>query len=357
MYKAKRILICPLNWGLGHATRCVPIIRLLLSKGAEVIIAADGRPLALLKQEFPQLQTIEFKGYNINYPSSGSMTLKMLLAIPKILKGIKKEHFELDNIVTQHQIDIVISDNRYGCWTKKAKSIFITHQLMIKSPFAERALHHRVMRYITNFEECWVPDWEGEKSLTGDLTQKYKLPSNTTFIGPLSRFSNSVDSEAVNNFRYDVAAIISGPEPQRSIFERQILEQLNTNNLKSILIQGTPEISEERTSGLTKIVSHLSTNEMEKVILQSKIILSRSGYSTIMDLAQLNKKALFVPTPGQTEQEYLAEFLMKKNIACFQKQCDFNLKEGLLKANNSKGFDKRSVNSELEGKINELLQN
>ena len=188
MQKQKRILICPLDWGLGHATRCIPIIRLLLAKNAEIIVAADAGPLALLKQEFPQLTFIQLKGYNIQYPKSGSMKVKMLLSIPKIVNGIKEEHEALDKIIDKHKIDIVISDNRYGCWSKKIKSIFITHQLMIKAPFGENVLHKKVLKYIDNYDECWVPDVADSVNLSGDLTHKYTIPKNTFFVGALSRF-------------------------------------------------------------------------------------------------------------------------------------------------------------------------
>ncbi len=370
MNQPKRILICPLDWGLGHATRCIPVIRILLQKGAEVIIAVDNRPFDLFKKEFPALEFIRFKGYNIHYPDSGSMMFKMLFSIPEILKGIKAEHRTLEKIIAEKKINAVISDNRFGCWNKNIKSIFITHQLMIKSPVAEKLLHRINLSYIKNYDECWVPDTAGENNLSGDLSHKYPLPKNTFFIGALSRFPviareerpkqslNLTDlkqNETGNNI-YDVTAIISGPEPQRSIFEKKITEQLLKTNLKALVVCGITEgeIKKESKNNI-EFISHLATNEMQEAILNSKIIIARSGYSTIMDLATLGKKAIFVPTPGQTEQEYLAENLMQKNIAYYSSQKEFNLEKALKASEKFTGFKSVEVTGELERRIDSLL--
>lgn len=360
MQKQKRILICPLDWGLGHATRCIPIIRLLIKKDAEVMIAADAGPLALLKQEFPQLTFIRLPGYNIQYPKSGSMKIKMLLSIPKIVTGIKEEHAQLDKIIDEHKIDIVISDNRYGCWSKKVKNIFITHQLMIKAPIGESVLHKKVLKYIDNYDECWIPDVDGVANLSGDLAHKYPLSKNIFFVGLLSRFTNNsevnskLDSSASLGIT-NMVAIISGPEPQRSIFEKLVIEQLKQINLKALVVCG--KASEEKTETIKeiKIVSHLKSDEMKAAIQNADIILSRSGYSTVMDLASLGKKVIFVPTPGQTEQEYLAELFMKKGIAFSQTQSSFDLKIALEKSKNYKGFEKTKLGNELEKRIDLLL--
>lgn len=361
MQKQKRILICPLDWGLGHATRCIPIIRLLLKKNAEILIAADAGPLALLKQEFPQLTFIQLKGYDIQYPKSGSMKMKMLLSIPKIVNGIKEEHTQLDKIIDEHKIDIVISDNRYGCWNKKVKSIFITHQLMIKAPIGESILHKKVLKYIANYDECWVPDFAESNNLSGDLAHKYPLPKNTFFVGPLSRLNSSTSPDSyrggVTNKGEitNMVAIISGPEPQRSIFEKLVVDQLKQTHLKALVVCGKASQEKTETINNIKIVTHLKSDEMQSTLQNADIIISRSGYSTIMDLASLGKKALFIPTPGQTEQEYLAKLFMKKGIAFSQTQTSFDLKIALEKSKNYKGFGKMTLSNELEKKIDLLL--
>jgi len=359
MFAKKRILICPLNWGLGHATRCIPIIRLLLQKNAEVIIAADGRPFELLKKEFPDLEFIVLKGYNIYYPAGGSMVLKIIFSLPKIFLDIYKEHTTLKKIVTNKKIDVIISDNRFGLWNKKIKSIFITHQLMIKSPFAEKLLHRINLFFIKKYDECWVPDHSGTNNLSGDLSHKCALPENSFFVGSLSRF-NRQDSSPFQGFgmtaSYEMMAIISGPEPQRSIFEKILLEQLLKINPKALVVCGKTELEQKtETQGNIEIINHLKGDEMQQAILNSKIIIARSGYSTIMDLAALGKKAIFVPTPGQTEQEYLAEYLMSKKAAYYMLQEQFNLSTALKNSENYKGFEAIETGCELEERINKLF--
>ncbi len=352
MQKQKRILICPLDWGLGHATRCIPIIRLLLKKNAEVLVAADAGSLALLKQEFPQLTFIPFKGYDISYPEKGSMKMKMMLSIPKIVSRIKAEQKELDLLIDKYKIDVVISDNRYGCHSAKTKSILITHQLMIKAPIGEALLHKKVVNFIGKYDECWVPDSTSAK-LSGDLAHKYPLPENTFFIGALSRFNAPTESGTKT---YDVMAVVSGPEPQRSIFEKLVLEQLKKSDLKALLVCGKTETSQKtETIKNVTVVSHLPAEKMKEAILQSDIILSRSGYSTIMDLAVLGKKAIFVPTPGQTEQEYLGKLFFERGIAFSQAQAKFDLQKALEFSKKFKGFPKTETGNELEKRIDTLF--
>jgi uncharacterized protein (TIGR00661 family) len=356
MFSKKRILICPLNWGLGHATRCIPVIRLLLEKNAEVIIAADGRPLELLKKEFPQLEFIYLKGYNIQYPEKGSLILKIFFSVPKIFFGIYKEHLSVKKIIRIKKIDVIISDNRFGCWNKKIKSVFITHQLMIKTPFAEKLIHRLNLYFIKKYDECWFPDFAGAENLSGDLSHKYPLPKNTFFVGPLSRFNSLIAKEVRSKQSLDkIMVIISGPEPQRTIFEKLILEQTRQTNLKALIVCGKTELEQKKeTAGNIEIVNHLKADEMQNAILNAEIIIARSGYSTIMDLAMLGKKAIFIPTPGQTEQEYLGKYLMSKKIAYCVSQKQFNLSNALVKSINYKGFDAIEKTDELEKRINLL---
>ncbi len=342
MQQKKRILVCPLDWGLGHATRCIPIIQLLLQKNADVVIGGSGRSLALLKSEFPQLIAVDLPGYDIQY-ASGSLALKLFLSTPRIFKAIQAEHTALEQIIRKYKIDIVISDNRFGLWNKQVKTIFITHQLLIKAPIGERLLHRINRYYIKKFNECWIPDVPGPDNLSGDLSKPYPVLTNSFFVGVLSRF-NSLSATTPNpafslKKADDVLIIISGPEPQRSIFEKIITEQATLIPLNFLIVRGTPEvISKTETKNNLRFVSHLTTTEMKEAILAAPVIVSRSGYSTIMDLAVLKKKAIFVPTPGQTEQEYLAQRCMKKGYAYIQTQAALNLKKALDEVKSYKGF-------------------
>lgn len=312
-----RILVCPLNWGLGHAARCVPLIREYLKNGNEVVIAADGAALAFLRSEFPELKIITLPSYKIRYSKGNTQIWAMLRSFPAIIFGIFREHYWLKKLLKNEYFNLVVSDNRFGLWTRKTNCVYITHQLMVKMPKFLKWLEKPIWRFhrffISKYNECLIPDFEGKENLSGDLSHKYPLPQNARFIGPLSRFTNIKVEKTENSF--DIVAIISGPEPHRTIFEHQIIEKYEKSNDKILIVCGLPQ---SKTSVTTKenitIVPHLPDNELAAYLIAAKKIISRSGYSTIMDLYALNclDKAEFIPTPGQTEQEYLYELASKK---------------------------------------------
>ncbi|MCL2596701.1 MAG: hypothetical protein FWD66_03385 [Paludibacter sp.] len=317
-----KVLVCPLNWGLGHATRCVPIIYYFAQLN-EVIIVSDGYALNFLKNEFPkekfpQISFEIFPSYSINYSKGKSQVGAMILSLPKIIFGIIKEHFWLKKYVTKHKIDKIISDNRFGMWSKHTFSVYITHQLMVKMPkkllFFEKIIWGLHRWFITHYNECWIPDFEDkDTNLSGDLSHKYPLPKNAKFIGLLSRFQIMENIEPDNSF--SSVCILSGVEPQRSIFEKFLLNKFKNSTHKILIIQGKPqkEVKEISTMNIC-VVSHLDSKKIASYLLGCQNIICRSGYSTIMDLATINclHKAEFFPTPGQTEQEYLYNYLNSK---------------------------------------------
>jgi UDP-N-acetylglucosamine transferase subunit ALG13 len=326
----------------------------LLKKNATVIISAEGRALALLQNEFPNLEYIPLRGVDIRYSTKNFLVLKIIFSIPKIVNSIWQEHQILKKIIIKKKIDIVISDNRFGLWNKSVKSIFITHQLMIKLPGVEKLLHKINLYFIKKYDECWIPDVEESNNLSGDLSHNYPLPNNAFFIGVLSRFQKK-ETPTVTAINYDVMAILSGPEPQRSILEKLLIKQVQQSKLKALIVCGKTEIAQKKeTLNTIEIVSHLNADEMQQAILKSNIIISRSGYSTIMDLAILGKKAIFIATPGQTEQEYLAKFLKEKEIAFCQQQSKFNLIIAMKEVEKYKGFEVIENNNLLEKRIDAL---
>ena len=313
-----KILICPLNWGLGHATRCVPLIQRLISEGNDIVIASDGYSLVFLQQEFSSLTTVEIPSYRVRYGSGKSQLFAMLRNVPSIVGGIVREHRWLTRYLQSNNIDMVISDNRFGLWSKQTKSVYITHQLMIKMPrglvFLEPVAWRLHRMFINRYSECWIPDISGKNNLSGDLAHKYPLPKKAEFIGILSRFQGL--ENATPNTDYATVCVLSGIEPQRSIFEKNLIERFQHSATRTLIIRGQPQ-TEKQTSeiGSVTLVSHLSTEEMAARFRGATKIISRSGYSTIMDLAVLNclSKAELIPTPGQTEQEYLSELRMDKS--------------------------------------------
>ena len=351
----KRVLLTPLDWGLGHATRCIPIIRELLKRSCIVYVAASGDSLILLKREFPLLTFFFLPGYNPQYPSSGNMVLKMALQLPKFMKVIKKEHEVVEALVKEFNIDLVISDNRYGCWSSKITTVIITHQLNILMPIGMTWLSKGVrilnQYMIRRFSYCWIPDNPGSSSLAGKLTH-YNANSlkRVMHIGPLSRFSKIPGLQK----KYDVFFILSGPESQRSIFEKIVKGQLKDSGLAYFIVRGIPSISSCLKENEAEF---LNSDELQTVIQQSSVIIARSGYSTIMDLCALGKKAIFIPTPSQTEQEYLAKKLNDKNITYCMPQHSFDLKKALKESKTYSGFtdEFEYTHEQLNNALNQIL--
>jgi len=287
------------------------------------------------------------------------MALIIAMQIPKIILAIWREHAALKKIIHEHQPDLVISDNRFGLWSKKTKCVFITHQLMVKSPtalkFLEPLIQHIILSYAKKYDECWIPDVADEKNLSGDLSHKYPLPANAKFIGLLSRFSSEQNIPALK--KYDFLVLLSGTEPQRTVLEKILTEQILKTNFRALIVRGVTEEQKQfsRQNNLT-IVSYLNTEELIAAIHQSEIIICRPGYSTLMDLAATGKKAILIPTPGQTEQEYLAEELSGKNIFYSSPQKNFSLDEAIKAVNETTGLKKENFRCDIETAVTGLLK-
>ena len=332
MKAKKRILVAPLDWGIGHATRCIPIIKALIANNFEVILAADGRPMHLLSAEFPKIEIIRFAGYNIKYPKFLPMSISMLLQAPKLLWKIKKENTALAEIIKDYNIDAVISDNRFGLHSNQVPCAFITHQLQIQSPYFTKSIRKFNYQYINKYTACWVMDDE-KLNLAGELSKPNTLPNNTSYIGIQSRF----EKQEVEK-KYDYLAVVSGPEPQRTILEKGLTNALKDRKEKSLIVLGKPEADSSEQIGSLTIKSHLNAKDLNTAILRSELIICRPGYSTIMDLAKLEKKAIFIPTPGQTEQEYLAANFKQNGICYSQKQANFDFEKAITESKKYSGF-------------------
>ncbi|MCK9399506.1 MAG: hypothetical protein M0Q51_05875 [Bacteroidales bacterium] len=356
-----RILFCPLDWGIGHATRCIPVIRHLLQKKYEVVIAADGRPLDFLREYFPNLEFIRLPGFRVSYPAGNKMAMKMATQSPVILCEIYKEHRRIKKIIRDYQVDVVISDNRFGIWSKKAWSVYMTHQLLIKAPetmkWAEPWLYKAHQWFISHYDECWVPDIPGGTNLSGDLSHHHPLPKNGHFIGILSRFENAIRpiKPADDNKAPELLIMLSGPEPQRTIFENFILNDLALHPQKNVIIlQGIPgKLHQFSPLPGVVIFNHLPDKEIVEFIGRARVIICRPGYSTIMDLVTLGRNAILVPTPGQTEQEYLARHLSTDGLFYWMEQERFRVSLALQAGQKlPKSIDFQNNRSLLETRIN-----
>lgn len=330
----KKIIVAPLNWGLGHATRCIPIIQGLLDNGYEPVIASDGVALELLKKEFPKLIAFELPSYDIQYAEKGkNFKWKMIAQLPKIISTINKERNKITKILEAYKFDGIISDNRLGVYSKNVPCVFITHQLNVltgNTSWITTKLHKK---YIKKFNECWVPDVEKNPNLSGKLGHPTELIKNVKYIGPLSRLCKKPMP-----IKYDLMVLLSGPEPQRTILESKIITELENYEKKVVFIRGVIEKKQTKeVKGNITFYNFMNSKELELTYNESNYILCRSGYTTVMDLAKLNKKAFFIPTPGQYEQEYLAKKFDKEGIIPSCKQEKFKLKK-LDKIEFYKGF-------------------
>lgn len=333
----KRILVAPLNWGLGHVTRCIPLIRTLRNMGAEPLLASDGGALNLLKAEFPDLPAFKLPSYRIRYDSA-NMVRNIAWQLPRILYAIRSEQWATERLVAEQGIDGIISDNRYGCFSRKARSVILSHQLYLRvpNPFLQWSANRMLRRALARFDAVWVPDLPEAPGLSGELSHgPDPAHPEVHYVGPLSRFRPAAPRET----EYDVAVVLSGPEPQRTYLEQRLLEQAMLLPQKFIFVQGkTRAKSHYYAADNVEVVSYLTSGELNDVLLASETIVCRSGYSSIMDLAALGKKALLIPTPGQTEQEYLADFLSDQNAFTVQKQDAIDLEAGLEQAPATTGF-------------------
>jgi uncharacterized protein (TIGR00661 family) len=337
------------------------VIRALQEAGCQVIAATSGRSFQFLKKECPEITIIEFQGISVQYPRNDRIALKLIRSAPLFLAAIWWEHQVLKKLARELKPDLIISDNRYGCWHAKIPSVFITHQLAIQPPvflkWLSKPLNAINYWFIGKYSECWIPDFEPHKGLAGALSHPVHLPANAIYIGILSRFSDYPD--LLNDDKeliLDVVVMLSGPEPQRTILEKKISEDIKKINIRVVLVQGKTEVNDSRDlNDRFHVFSHLGSEKLVKLIRHSELVICRSGYSSIMDIVTLGKRAIFIPTPGQTEQEYLSRYLMDKKIFFSLDQNKFDLVYALEMSKNFPGMVIRNDYTQLKGRIRELL--
>ena len=311
-----RVLVAPLNWGLGHASRCVPLIRRMLEQGHEVVLGGDGESLTLLRKHYPDLPVLPLAPLDLRYSGGKRQVCAMLRALPRIIRSTWLDHRMLADYLRYEQIDQVISDNRFGLWSPRVHCVYITHQLAIALPQPWRCLEplaercHR--RIISRYNECWIPDLSDGQGLAGRLSHPRRLPDNAKYIGVLSRFAGKTFTPDTT---YDVVAVLSGLEPQRTLFEQEICHRYEQSDSRILVVRGKMQVPPTvlRHGALT-VAPWLDDAHLAAYMLGAKRIICRSGYSSVMDLYALGvlHKVEFHPTPGQPEQIYLATHLKKE---------------------------------------------
>ncbi len=376
------VMVCPLNWGLGHAARCVPVISTFQRFGHAVVVAGDGPVLHYLKGVFGStVQYYCLPDIHVSYPLRGSFALKMLWQLPRVVYSIWKEHILVQRLIDTTGASLLVSDNRYGLFSGKTKTIFITHQLFIKAPqgfhWLEPLLFHCSQWFIRRFHSCWVPDFYDAENLSGDLSHMRTLP-RVRFVGPLSRFY-AIDVTKEQNPLPDgfpekfVLVILSGPEPQRSMLEKTLQRQFCALDDPVVFVRGVSSNISDSPFHLNVLdehsndhmvpkanarhigFDHLPKEQLAYLIRRCTIVVCRPGYSTIMDLAVFGKKALVIPTPGQTEQEYLGRRMHEKGWVLSVEQDHVSVSKHLREACERKGIPRFPESTDLlEHAVNEV---
>ncbi len=352
-----RILVAVLNWGLGHASRCVPIIEELRRQQAEVIMASDGPALTFLSYRFPELPVVVLPSYGVSYRSR-SMIWNMFRSLPRIFAAIREEHRIIRHVVDRYKIDGIISDHRYGCYHKQIYSALLIHQTYIQCPPSLKIfepllfeLHRLLMK---PFQNLLIPDYEGPDNLSGDLSHKRKM-TNMQFIGPLSHLSKPEADDG--NVDYDLLIICSGPEPARTRFEKLMIEQLVHSNHTAVLVRGTEQPAEISAEMPFRVVNLADSQQLSELMNKSAMVICRAGYSSIMDLVAAGKNAILIPTPGQTEQEFLANYHSRAKRFYSVREKNFNLQKALLQARDYQNNFKPGNHNQLKKAIANLLEN
>ena len=358
--KNKTIIYAIIDWGLGHVTRSTPIIKRLIKDGNKVVLVSYGKALTMLKKEFPGCEIKEVKDARISYPKFGWMfVFKIVSQVPKMLLGWHHERCQVKKLIKEYTADMIITEMRLGFWSKKVPSILITHQLRFHLPKRLRMFsifgewfNRLVFRH---YDYVFVPDSEVLPNLSGDLSHNSRISKHpkVKYIGCLS---SVVPDEDPPKKDIDLFISISGPEPQRTHFEEKVMAQLNEAPGNVVVTLGKPETDDniiKKTANAT-VYGHLDREEMALMMQRARHIICRSGYSTVMELLALNKTALFVPTPGQTEQEYLAEYYEKEGLYSYCTQDELDLTH--ININSSRDIAKRHIPLNQLDHINELLE-
>ncbi|NEV94705.1 glycosyltransferase [Psychroflexus sp. YR1-1] len=317
----RHVLVSPLNWGLGHATRCIPVIRYFLNQGSKVSLASDGNALQLLKDEFPELEVLELHSSQVTYSSFGFyFYLKLVLQGIGLQKRALMDEDLVEAYVDKHGVDLILSDHRFGAYSKKVRSVILCHQLQFKAGLFSYSSSYFNAKQLNRFAEVWVPDTDTTPSLSGILSLSKQVNVPVKRIGVLSRFKTLELEEKI-----DYLAVISGPEPLRTQFEEKLIESfIKLTSKTCVIVRGVynQDVLQNLPPHLS-VYNHLKSRELNTLICSARIVICRSGYSSVMDMACLGKTVFFVPTPHQGEQEYLADRLEKQKIAPCSSQKKF----------------------------------
>jgi len=306
-----KILFAPLDWGLGHASRCVPVVRFFIDNGFEVVLGGGGDSLRYLCARFPELPYVELPSARMKYGRRGMVSLPFLFSMFRFASNIRREHRALEKVIADYSIDYVFSDNRLGLYSEVVPTFYMTHQLNFDNGFlnqsAARMMKRLHLRYINKYRYCLVPDADGEMSLSGKMSD---TDLSVKHIGPLSRFYGMEVAKVDGEFDL---LLLSGVEPQRTVLENIFIEKYSSMpNARLHIIRGVPSVDDISLPANITSENNPSDERIASLIVSAHRVFCRSGYSSLCDLAALGRRAVLVPTPKQPEQEYLAEHFKDK---------------------------------------------
>ncbi|SFT68105.1 conserved hypothetical protein [Lishizhenia tianjinensis] len=309
------VLFSPLNWGLGHVSRSVPLLKQLIEQGNEIIVCCNLDQEDFYRAYFPELWYVSHKGYPFKFEGKGSFMKDVFVNYFQLKHRLDVELEEVKALVKVFTPDIIISDQRFGFRHRKVKSVIISHQLRLNLPKYAFLGQWINKRFLKKFDEVWVPD--DELNLSGDLSVS-KLAHKR--IGILSRFQHEVETQAV---KYKYLVIVSGPMPYAKDFLLEMSERLSVCEGKHAVIAGLDAFDYEATKDNVDVYYQPNQEWMERLFGEAEIVISRSGYSTLMDLIRLKRKAILIPTKGQSEQEYLAKHNAQRKQFTFVTEEEF----------------------------------
>lgn len=304
MFQDQKILLCPLNWGIGHATRMVAYAKQLEKADNTILVAGADEVLAIFKEELPHVERFHLEDIHVHYSKSNKTVRKLLFYAPLFLLSLYKQHNLLKRLLAKVDVDVLVSDNRPSLWNKSVPSYYITHQPSLKLTdgwhWAEGVATRIHQWFIRHFQACLIPDVEGEDSLSGELSVINDDRIERHYIGWLSRF----DTTNLDVEREDYTLLIlSGVEPSRTDLRNEIVERFRGTQEQLIIAGG---YSAETNDNIITL-PYVRTEALKPLILSSKHVICRSGYSMLTDLKVLGREAEYIATPGQPEQEYLAK--------------------------------------------------
>lgn len=332
------------NWGLGHAARSLVLIRALVARGDRVLILMQPGPgMRLLRDELGD--ACDFHPcQDIPVPLSRWRVLfylGMTVSMPRLWWCFYREQRVTERLVAAHAIDLVVSDSRLGVWSRHVPSYVISHSLRQIIPGRIRWIECLVewgqRRLLRHYHKVLIPDLEPDGGLSGDLGHRCTLDwgaDRLVYIGPLADVVRPGVREDVDFF-----FSISGAEPQRTLFEQQVLAALPHVHGRVIVTLGRPDQAGEvrEVDGAT-VYGYLDREQQAEMLNRARLVVTRSGYTTLMELATLGKKALFVPTPGQSEQEYLARFHRRQGRIWSMSQQRLDVVRDLARAETTPGL-------------------